>query len=86
MRGWSEIGIGFSGSYTPLRSFPGWHEDTWGYHGDDGKKFHGRGTGDPYGDCFTSGDIIGCGVDFKRSIAYFTKNGVSLGKRRCPYT
>lgn len=58
---------------------PGWIEHSWGYHGDDGKVFHSKGSGEAYADCFTTGDIIGCGVDFKRSAAFFTKNGVSLG-------
>lgn len=76
----SEIGIGFSESYTPLVFAPGWSENTWGYHGDDGMKYNGQDTGEPYAEPFTSGDIIGCGVDFKKSTAYFTKNGVFLGK------
>jgi hypothetical protein len=66
-------------NYTSLLSLPGWKEHTWGYHGDDGKKFSSQGSGDEYADCFTTGDVIGCGVDFSRSTAYFTKNGVFLG-------
>jgi hypothetical protein len=73
------IGVGFSFNYTSLLSLPGWNEHAWGYHGDNGKIYNSKGTGDTYADCFTTGDVIGCGVDFSRSTAYFTKNGVFLG-------
>ena len=74
-----EIGIGFSCTSISLHAMPGWEERSWGYHGDNGEIYHSRRTGQAYADCFTTGDIIGCGVDFKRSAVFFTKNGVSLG-------
>jgi len=50
---------------------------SWGYHGDDGKKFSGS-TGADYGQTFGTGDTIGCRVRRMGDII-FTKNGVSLG-------
>ena len=75
---YSEIGLGLCGRWTHLNSFPGWTSASWGYHGDDGKKFAG-GLGIPYGKTFKTGDIIGCRVNLKNDVA-FTKNGTSLGK------
>jgi SPRY domain len=51
---------------------------SWGYHGDDGKKYF-EGTGTPYGTTFKTGDVIGCNVHLKGNI-FFTLNGASLGK------
>lgn len=57
----------------------GWDPDSYGYHGDDGYSFAGSGSGKPYGPCFTTGDIIGCGVNFADNTAFYTKNGSFLG-------
>lgn len=59
---------------------PGWKPGLWGYHGDDGKKFNARAKGDNYGPTYGVGDTIGRGVDFHERSAFFTKNGVHLGK------
>ncbi len=74
------IGVGFSGSKASLEKLPGWVEDSWGYHGDDGMSFCCQSTGKPYAEHFTTGDVVGCGVDFTTSQGFFTKNGVFLGK------
>lgn len=57
----------------------GWDENSWGYHGDDGHSFTGSGTGKDYGPCYTTGDVVGCGVDFSEGVAFYTKNGSPLG-------
>lgn len=57
----------------------GWDPESWGYHGDDGHSFAGSGSGKTYGPCFTTGDIIGCGVNFAEQSAFYTKNGKFLG-------
>lgn len=57
----------------------GWDPNSFGYHGDDGYSFAGSGTGRPYGPCFTTGDTIGCGVNFADNSAFYTKNGIFLG-------
>lgn len=74
------IGVGFSGANASLEKLPGWEADSWAYHGDDGKSFCAATPGKPYGPTFTSGDVIGCGVNFTKSCAFFTKNGVFQGK------
>ena len=78
------IGIGFSGAKASLEKLPGWEPDSWGYHGDDGMSFCCQSNGKAYAEQFTTGDIIGCGVDFTTSQAFFTKNGVFLGKFATP--
>lgn len=73
------IGVGFSGAKASLEKFPGWEPESWAYHGDDGKSFCCQSTGKPYGPTFTTGDIIGCGVNFMTGCAFFTKNGNCQG-------
>ncbi|RIB24121.1 concanavalin A-like lectin/glucanase domain-containing protein [Gigaspora rosea] len=58
--------------------------DSWGcgYHGDDGYSFY-SGSGGPYGllypPGYTTGDIIGCYLNFRNKIVFYTKNGINLG-------
>ncbi|OMJ29815.1 Ran-binding protein 9 [Smittium culicis] len=73
------IGIGFCTVKVILDRLPGWDSDSWGYHGDDGNSFQCSGSGKKYGPQFTTGDIIGCGVNFINREAFFVKNGVYLG-------
>lgn len=40
---------------------------------------HQHSKGIDYGPTFTSGDTIGCGINFSHETAFFTKNGVLLG-------
>ena len=76
------IGVGFSAAHASLEKLPGWEPESWAYHGDDGKSFCCQSQGKPYGPTFTSGDVIGCGVNFMTGTGFFTKNGVHLGKYR----
>ena len=80
------IGVGFSSSKASLERLPGWEQESWAYHGDDGKAFFGesQGQGKPYGPTFTLNDIVGCGVNFSSRTAFFTKNGSFLGKPAPP--
>ncbi|KKA18566.1 Ran-binding protein (RanBPM) [Rasamsonia emersonii CBS 393.64] len=75
------IGVGFSSTKASVERLPGWEQESWAYHGDDGKSFFGenQGQGRPYGPTFTVNDTIGCGVNFSTGCAFFTKNGVFLG-------
>ncbi|KUI58493.1 Ran-binding protein 10 [Cytospora mali] len=75
----STIGIGFSSKTVALNRAPGWEPESWGYHGDDGHCFASQSAGKHYGPTFTTGDTIGCGVNFHTGTAFFTKNGKDLG-------
>jgi hypothetical protein len=75
----SSIGIGFSGREVPLSRAPGWEPDSWAYHGDDGNTFCCQSSGKHYGPGYTTGDVVGCGVNFRTGCAFFTKNGANLG-------
>ena len=61
-----------------MNRLPGWETGAWGYHGDDGHTFCGSGIGRVYGPTFTAGDHIGCCLNFREGIAFYTKNGVQL--------
>ena len=74
------IGVGFSSNKASLEKLPGWEPDSWAYHGDDGKTFCCQLTGKAFGPTFTTGDTIGCGVDFVDGTAFFTKNGNFIGR------
>jgi hypothetical protein len=58
---------------------PGWEGSSWGYHGDDGKKFHSASQGQPYAEKFGDGDRIGCRLEISSGHLEFFKNGRSLG-------
>jgi Ran-binding protein 9/10 len=79
------VGMGFATRYVLLNRMPGWDTargPTWGYHGDDGGIFiHSEdgSRGHLYGPKYTTGDTVGCGVDFDKGVIFFTKNGVLLG-------
>lgn len=73
------IGIGFSGPKVSLEKLPGWEPESWGWHGDDGLSFSCQIIGKKYGPTFTTGDVIGCGINFMTGCAFFTKNGNHQG-------
>ena len=73
------IGVGFSGPKVALSRIPGWEPDSFAYHGDDGQIFNNTTTGKNYGPKFGTLDVIGCGINFRRNTAFFTKNGQWLG-------
>ncbi|KAG0284746.1 hypothetical protein BGZ96_010904 [Linnemannia gamsii] len=73
------IGIGACNANVALDRLPGWEPLSWGYHGDDGNGFEGCGNGRPFGPVFTTGDVIGCGINFRDMTLFYTKNGIYLG-------
>lgn len=81
----SSVAIGFSGKDVSLSRPPGWEPDSWAYHGDDGHTFACQSSGRHYGPEFSTGDVIGCGINFRTGNAFFTRNGENLGEFPCPY-
>ncbi|XP_045460124.1 ran-binding protein 9 isoform X2 [Harmonia axyridis] len=73
------MGIGLSAQGVNMNRLPGWDKQSYGYHGDDGHSFCSSGTGQPYGPTFTTGDVIGCGVNLVENTCFYTKNGHHLG-------
>ena len=59
----------------------GWENDSYGYHGDDGNFFCASGLGKSYGPLFTTGDVVGCGLNMTNGELFYTKNGQFLGTR-----
>ena len=57
---------------------PGWVVHSYGYHGDDGRKFGANSTPGDWS-LFAVGDIIGCGFDMTRRAIFYTRNGELLG-------
>ncbi|CAK5106390.1 unnamed protein product [Meloidogyne enterolobii] len=72
------MGIGLSEKNVSLNRLPGWDPISYGYHGDDGNFFSSSGKGVEYGPTFTTGDVIGCGLNFVTRQLFFTKNGQHL--------
>jgi len=58
--------------------FLGW-DNSMGYHGNNGKIFFCSKSDEPYGPVFSTGDTIGCCLNFRNSTLFYTKNGVHLG-------
>lgn len=74
------MGIGLTAHpHFKMNRLPGWDKQSYGYHGDDGNSFCSSGNGQPYGPTFTTGDIIGCGVNLVDNTCFYTKNGHHLG-------
>lgn len=65
-----------------VTSIPRQENNLLSYHGDDGY-FYYSGSGRPYGPLYITGDTIGCYINFKTKIVFFTKNGVNLGIACC---
>lgn len=58
------IGVGLADPdvFPATKQMPGWIDHSYGYHGDDGRKF-GRGKTDSIWPTWVDGDVIGCGFD-----------------------
>ena len=81
------IGIGLAGENYDLLHFPGWDEESIGFHTDDGGLFHESGTPTikDFSDKPKEGDTIGCGVIYSAELelgkvkVFFTCNGRKIG-------
>jgi hypothetical protein len=74
------MGIGLSTGEVNLNRLPGWDKGSYGYHGDDGHSFCSSGSGIAYGPTFTTGDYVGCCVNFLENSCFYTRNGYNIGK------
>mmetsp|Transcript_45085 Transcript_45085/g.134586 ORF Transcript_45085/g.134586 Transcript_45085/m.134586 type:complete len:177 (+) Transcript_45085:167-697(+) len=75
------VGIGFTPANFKLTKQPGWEPGSYGYHGDDGKKFGGNGKGEDYGPRYSTGDTVGAAYCLASQEIFFTKNGVKVFRR-----
>jgi hypothetical protein len=57
-------------SHAPARAR--WEAGSYGYHGDDGRKYHNSGKGEDYGPRFGAGDTVGAGLHLGRQEIFFT--------------
>lgn len=79
------IGIGCGERSYPMSRMPGWNRNSCGYHADDGKLYSESGMGRAFGPTCTTGDRMGCGVNFDSGLeqgnveVFFTKNGNPVG-------
>jgi len=73
------MGVGLCGNDVNMNRLPGWDKHSYGYHGDDGNTFCSSGQGQTYGPTFTTGDVIGCGLNLTDGSCFYTKNGHHLG-------
>ncbi|XXH01601.1 hypothetical protein Hte_007961, partial [Hypoxylon texense] len=72
------VGIGMSEEHVCLNQFVGWDNGSWGYHSDDGNVYVAN-EGKDYGPRYGTGNVIGCGIDFKSQTIFFTKDGEEKG-------
>jgi hypothetical protein len=49
-----------------------WESGSYGYHGDDGRKFHYSEKGEEYGPKYSAGDTVGACLHFGRQEIFFT--------------
>ena len=75
-----QIAIGFTCETFKMRRQPGWEANSCGYHGDDGLLYRGHCKGgEPFGPTYTSGDVVGAGINYAAQEFFFTKNGQVVG-------
>ena len=76
--------IGLSSQNASLSRPPGWENESYGYHGDDGDIYSQQSSGKSYGPSFGAPDVVGCGVNFHTKTIFFTRNGKYLSTHSGP--
>jgi hypothetical protein len=76
----SLVAVGICRNRSERKGMPGWEYGSWAYHGDDGMKFSEVGIGAAYGPTYSTGDVVGCGLEIQTGCVFFTKNGENLGE------
>lgn len=69
------IGVGYSDAQFNGNRQPGWDSSSYGYHGDDGRKYHHSSRGESFGPTFARNDVIGCGYNYLKKQIFYTING-----------
>lgn len=75
-----QIAIGFTTENFKMRRQPGWEANSFGYHGDDGHLYRSQLKGDAFGPTYTTGDVVGGGINYASQEFFFTKNGAEVGR------
>jgi len=73
-----DISIGLADADFPLNKHPGWTKKSYGYKA-DGKVYSNKQAGDVVMPKFTSGNIVGCGINYFKREIFFTYNGEYTG-------
>lgn len=72
------IAVGLTTPCASLHSLLGMDKHSYAYHGAEGNVYNYK-TNTPYGPSFTTGDVVGCGINFVYNTCFYTKNGHYLG-------
>lgn len=76
----ASMSIGLANNGFKMNRHPGWEPCSYGYHGEDGRKFNNSSRGEPYAVKYGAiDDVIGCGLNFSSREIFYTKNGKHLG-------
>ncbi len=74
----SDVCLGLAPEFYKDTSMPGTDGASFGYYGNNGKRYNASSEGNSYGPTFGTGDTIGLGVTNQGEL-YYTKNGSFLG-------
>lgn len=75
----ASVCIGITSDDYPLNKHVGKEHRSYGYYSEEGQKWRNGDHLEKYGQSYTSGDVVGCGINtFTREI-FFTKNGIYQG-------
>merc|ERR1711933_408058 len=73
------VAIGLSLSQFNTYHMLGWDKFSYSYHSDYGRMYFCGETSSTCGPTFTTGDTVGCGIDYIKKAIFFTLNGNFLG-------